>query len=435
MIADSQRENTRAVLKELFDLWDRRSSLYGNVFFGSVVAKGHDKKWRNVVSFLFPMHKMEIRSSGLQADYGDFKIVDGTISLDEAKTVLTNVVEKDHLSLPGIPDIEIQVSLNQSFPAQFQHSGRSRFPVFFPYYDFNFRVEQDFKDNSTHDLLHGVDLPVFPSAAAAMESYLSTRLGDSTQYSGVLSALAPDYRGKIEEIRIGTRSVEVEIARLSGSSEKDLIGKMFVQYYGGISITADLDFVDHKASAEIGGFPRDLLVVLLSRKNGEIVDRRSFLAGSQYVAEGVTIEAPEEDLEQLIQMGESETVEFKREIPQQREQIAIGATALANRRGGRIIIGVADDCSIFGFKLDKPKDIITQILRSYCDPPLDVSIDEVQIRNLPVIIVTVPEGRDKPYAVKDKGVYIRTGATKRPATRYELDEMYSAKQTVSNLFR
>jgi predicted HTH transcriptional regulator len=78
-----------------------------------------------------------------------------------------------------------------------------------------------------------------------------------------------------------------------------------------------------------------------------------------------------------ILIGELETVEFKPELPQQREQIAVGATAFANRRGGKIFIGVADDCSIFGCRLDKPKDAITQILRSYCDPPLDVSIDEL----------------------------------------------------------
>ncbi len=132
-------------------------------------------------------------------------------------------------------------------------------------------------------------------------------------------------------------------------------------------------------------------------------------------------------------MGESETVEFKRELPSQREQIAIGATALANRRGGRIFIGVADDCSIFGCKLDKPKDTLTQILRAYCDPPLDVIIDEVQIRNHPVIVVTIPEGKDKPYAVKEKGVYIRTGSNKRAISRYELDEIYSAKQGIRSL--
>jgi predicted HTH transcriptional regulator len=135
-------------------------------------------------------------------------------------------------------------------------------------------------------------------------------------------------------------------------------------------------------------------------------------------------------MEQMIQSGESVTIEFKRELPQNREQIAICATAFANRRGGQLFIGVADNCEIVGCRLDKPKDTITQILRSYCDPPLDVSIDEVQIRNLPVIVVTIPEGKDKPYAVKDKGVYIRSGATKRLATRYELDEMYGARGTM-----
>jgi hypothetical protein len=78
MISDAQRENTKLVLKELFSLWDKRSGLYGNVFFDSAVGKGYDKKkWRNVTSFLLPMHRDEVRSVGLEADYGDFKVVDG----------------------------------------------------------------------------------------------------------------------------------------------------------------------------------------------------------------------------------------------------------------------------------------------------------------------------------------------------------------------
>lgn len=434
MPSDVQRENTRVVLKELFSLWDNRSSLYGKVVFGSAVARGFDKKWRNMTSVLFPMHRDEIRSTGVTADYGDFKLVEGQMPLEEAKTVLSNVVERDRLCLPGVPEIELQASLHPNSPKHFQHSGPHRFPVFFPYHEFNFSVDQQFKGESTQNILHSVDLPVFPSAVAAIESYLSTRLGDNSQYSGVLAALVPDYRGKIEEIRIGTNSVQVEIACLTGSSERDLIGKLFVRYYGGISITADLNFTDSKASAEIRDFPRDLLVVLLSRKDGELVDRRSFLASSRYVTEDVVIEAPEQDIEQLIQMGESDTVEFKREIPPKREEIAIGATAFANRRGGRIFIGVADNCEIFGCRLEKPKDTITQILRSHCYPPLDVTIDEIQIRDLPIIVVTVPEGTDKPYEVKDKGVYIRAGATKRLANRYELDEMYNAKLGLRNPF-
>src|SRR5258708_7656366 len=280
-ISDAQRENTKPVLKELFNLWDNRSGLYGKVVFGSAIAKAHDKKWRNVTSFLLPMHKDEVRSIGIDADYGDFRIVEGALSLDEAKALLSNVVEKDRLCFPSIPEIDIQVSLYQNSSKQFEHSGRSRFPAsLYPYYEFSFNVDQDFKGESTQGVLHSVDLPVFPSAAAAIESYLSTRLGENSQYSGVLAALVPDYRGRIEEIHIGTNSVQVEIECLAGSSEEDLIGKLYVRYYAGISITADLNFTDYKASAQVRDFPRDLLVVLLSRKTGEIIDRRSFLAGS-----------------------------------------------------------------------------------------------------------------------------------------------------------
>ena len=75
-ISDAQRENTKPVLKELFNLWDNRSGLYGKVVFGSAIAKAHGKKWRNVTSFLLPTHKSEVRPIGIDADYGDFRIVE-----------------------------------------------------------------------------------------------------------------------------------------------------------------------------------------------------------------------------------------------------------------------------------------------------------------------------------------------------------------------
>src|SRR6266481_1971887 len=59
MLSDPQRDNTRVVLKELFGLWDDRSSFYGNVLFCSAVARALDGKWRNVTSFFLPLHKEE----------------------------------------------------------------------------------------------------------------------------------------------------------------------------------------------------------------------------------------------------------------------------------------------------------------------------------------------------------------------------------------
>ncbi len=428
MLSEPQRENTRIVLNELFNLWERRSDSYGKVLFASAVARAADGKWRNVMTYLLPLHKEEQREVGLQADYGDFKLAGGLITLDEAKAVLLEMTEKDRLRLPGLPELEISASLHPNSSYYFLQSGTRRFPVFFPYYEYDFSIEQNCKGQSPTAELHKVNLPLFPSGKAAIENFFHTRLGDDSSYGGVLKALVPDYRGRIREIRLGTNSVEVQIMCLAGSSEQDLVGKLYSETYSGLVDCGDLSFTDGKASARISGFPRDMVIALLSRKDGELVDRRRFLAGSRYLAEDVIVEAPEQDIEQVIQLGESEVVEFKREIPQKREEIALGAVAFANRRGGRIFVGVADNCEIVGCRLDKPKETITNILRSYCDPPLDVFTEEAKVRDLPVIVITVPEGQDKPYTVRDKGVYIRSGSTTRVATRYEMDEMYRSKQ-------
>lgn len=180
--------------------------------------------------------------------------------------------------------------------------------------------------------------------------------------------------------------------------------------------------------AKISDFPRDLMVALLSKREGELIDQRQFLAGSRYQAEDVIFEIPEQNIEQTILLGESETVEFKRELPSKREGIAIGAVALANRHGGRILLGVTDNGEVIGCPLDKPKETITQILRSYCEPLPDFVVEEVSVRGMPVLLVKIREGKDKPYGVREKGFYIWIGATNRLATKYEVDEMYSARQ-------
>lgn len=429
MLSDAQRENTRIVLRQLVDLWEHRSGSYGNVLFCSAVARGQDGKWRNVTSVLLPLHKEERPSSGTW-DYGEFKLVKGTMPLREAKVVLSEVVDRDRLCLPALPEVVIQASLHPNSPKHFWQSGQRRYPLLFPYYEFSFSAEQESKGESP-GLLHHLDLPLFPSGGAAMEHFFDVHIGDdSSSYSGWFAALAPDYRGRIREVRLGASSVEVQIACPEGHSQGDLVGKLYSKSHDGIAECADLSFADGKAVRKISNFPRSLLTTLLSRKEGDLVDRRQFFAGSRYVEGDVVIETPGQDIEQIIQMGESETAEFKREIPpKNKEVIAIGAVALANRRGGQILIGVSDNCEIVGCRMDKPKESITQILRSHCDPPFDVFVEEVNVRDLPVIVMTVPAGRDKPYAVKDRGVYVRAGASNRIATRYELDEMYGSKQS------
>lgn len=45
--------------------------------------------------------------------------------------------------------------------------------------------------------------------------------------------------------------------------------------------------------------------------------------------------------------------------------------------------------------------------------------------NIPILMVRVPSGENKPYVLRDRGVFVRRNATNRQATRNELDEFYA----------
>ena len=74
------------------------------------------------------------------------------------------------------------------------------------------------------------------------------------------------------------------------------------------------------------------------------------------------------------------------------------------------------------------EDLILSSLRDRCDPVLEPTIYKVTIEDKPVYVVAIEESDDKPHLSKSNGVaYIRVGSTDRPATRYELDEIYRVK--------
>ena len=427
MAIQAQIEPTKAALKELFDLWDSRVASYREILYSSVVLRNADEIWRNVFTYFQPLHKCEQRSTSLKADYGNFKINQGLLTLQEVKDVLTGVAEKEQMALPNQPPVGIQAFLHRRSSRSFWRGDALTYPVFFPFYEYRFGVEQSFKAVPPQSIVWAPDLPLYPSGRVAIEDLLHTRLGDDRAYEGVLSALVPDFRGKIAEIRLLNKGVVVRVMCLAGGTMKDLAGKLYCEGYYGSRVNMNLEFDDHgMAFAPSKEFPRHLVVVLLSKADGDLIDERIFDAGSPYLPSDLHIEDVEQDVENVVKGGESDSVEFKSQIPQKQEAIAVTAVAFANRNGGRIFVGVENDGQIVGCAGLSVKDALTSILRDRCEPPVQFEIREATVSGKVVVVVTVPEGKDKPYQVKGKGFYLRTGATNRLVTRYELDEMYKA---------
>lgn len=107
------------------------------------------------------------------------------------------------------------------------------------------------------------------------------------------------------------------------------------------------------------------------------------------------------DLLDLIEGGETLSCEFKRKFSTQ-EKIAREMMAFANTKGGYLIIGVDDDKKIVGVESEKTEsELILDVAKNFCEPPLNVHIDYVEIKGKEVVVAEVPESTNKPHRLQD----------------------------------
>ncbi|MBC7914887.1 MAG: putative DNA binding domain-containing protein [Pyrinomonadaceae bacterium] len=116
-------------------------------------------------------------------------------------------------------------------------------------------------------------------------------------------------------------------------------------------------------------------------------------------------------IKQLIFEGEGVSVDFKKTITSC-EKIAKTMVSFANNKGGRLLVGVADNGEIKGVKSEEEeKYMLTKAATFFCKPALEPIFEEIYFDNRIVLAVTIKESDLKPhYALGDDKkwwVYIR----------------------------
>lgn len=106
------------------------------------------------------------------------------------------------------------------------------------------------------------------------------------------------------------------------------------------------------------------------------------------------------ELEQLVELGEGISLEFKRQVPRP-ERIAKEVVALANTHGGRIVLGVDDDGTIAGVNdASEEEFLLRQATQAHCVPAVDYRTERVVVGDRQdVLVVVVPESQSKPHIV------------------------------------
>jgi len=145
------------------------------------------------------------------------------------------------------------------------------------------------------------------------------------------------------------------------------------------------------------------------------------------------------EIKKLVKEGETDTIEFKRKanFP---EKIVKEIVAFANTRGGKLLIGVDDDCSVTGIK-NFAEDIysLKEAIAKYCIPPIKYHLDVVKINDKrAVLLYNILESNDKPHFVlenmdgKNKKSYIRL-ADRSIQASHEMVEILKKRKLSRNI--
>lgn len=137
----------------------------------------------------------------------------------------------------------------------------------------------------------------------------------------------------------------------------------------------------------------------------------------------------------LISNGETTKVQFKSDVNNV-ISIAQEMVAFANTRGGIIVIGVDDKTGNIlklSFQdIQRINNLLSTAAQDHVKSPIFISTETVNINDNKVIVVTVPEGSDKPHTDKDGVVWIKNGSDKRKVI--SKDELSRLLQSSGNLY-
>ena len=136
------------------------------------------------------------------------------------------------------------------------------------------------------------------------------------------------------------------------------------------------------------------------------------------------------ELHEIISRGEDSKTQLKRQF-NSIDALATELAAMLNSEGGRLIVGVSDLGEVCGVAdIRQLNQWISNACSQKIEPPVSVMTENLSIGDKLVVVISIPVGTDKPYAVNKTAFWVKVGADKRRATREEFRRLMQASGTL-----
>lgn len=408
------------ILDEINDLIKKNKAVYKSALVITALSRRQDS-WNNVFTKVTLSNEDSEFSEKLE--YDDFILNKVSITVDDFLNMLDDLVRTGELKVKNCPDIKATGNFETDSYWRYRSSNDEWIKNEWPTNHYIFSIDSETRGYPSSNPLVSTRYPHFPNAESAIKYYNDI---DLSYHPGSIFLFLPNYQLKIDKLSIGSEYLDLNFI-FNDIKQEELIGKLYCEKEELIKIE-DFSIDENPKRIHLSFIP-DIMSIYVLKNNGEILDfRRIYLSWPSSPSKDVVIDVKEADVLAMIKQGENQHIEFKKELDKKyKDEFIESVVAFANGEGGAILIGVDDKSNIIGFYPDKIEEHIINIIRSRCDPFIEPEIKSVTIDDKPITIVGISKGTNKPYTLRDRGVYVRRGSTDRIASRIELDEFYKEK--------
>jgi len=420
-------EQTRSRLDRIHQVVTKRQKTFGKVMLGLALSRNEKNELKVCFGLLNFLSKKDSQLDERVYDYGNLLLIKKFIEVQEVLAVIDKIFENEIIKIDGWPEIHVKARLSdlRIVPSSSRWGYiSSKWPSIHTYCD----IDDADMGAIPQNALAKFELPVYPNGTEAIVDFLQLDMLGDYILTPRIELLIPDYRARIKNLRLAGNRVGIEAESME-TALSDLVAKFYCKTETRAYTSDIIPLENGQADYFVEKEPILVEAQLFSSLDKEAIDSRSFDYRYPRTLEGIVIENIEAQLVDIINRGESISVEFKGGLtPKTHIDFMKTVVAFANTNGGTIFLGVGTDARLIGFDEDV-KDKITDLIANYCDPPIELQIDsKVPVKDKKITLVRVPEGTNKPYLLRNRGIIVRKGSTDRQITRIELDDIYESKK-------
>ena len=418
-----QYENLEDSRLNFHERVENTSSWFKNVEISLVITKEKERNLLVEGKVVFIYKKSENQNE-VTYDYGDVVLARRILEVNDFMALFTSE-PKDSLDIKDLKNLFLGKHFDNTvyhIPSNTEELGIiNDWPVRTYYYG----SDHNTSCGSGHGFLVKPNCPSFPNLNDARRSFLGIECERYDNRITGLQIILPDHSARIKNVIIFEKNISVEIDSCEIKQEQ-LILKIYARRDKELFLPEDININKNIISIEIPFESKTIYLFLMNKNNEEILD---YIEYGNYMTErhkGIIIKTSSELIEGLIIKGENKNLELKRQMS---DEFLESVVAFANTHGGKIILGVDDRKNIVGIYDDFTtlEKRIRGTIRGMIQPQIEVIVETIEIQQSPLVIITIPEGQNKPYLTSGKA-YVRNNEDDVAMGRPELDTIYSSKQ-------